>query len=220
MSTAREQIIGDIRRSLRRGDLPEAVQQDLRSRLSEPEQGIRPHFDQDPVERFVEKLGNVSATVSRVSGVNEVAAAIGQYLEQHELDTAIVMSDDALLEQVDWPDAWQIETRPARGTDRVSVTGAFCAIAETGTLALLSAAASPTTLNFLPDNHIVVIRAEQIVSHIEDLWSLMRKRNDGSPVMPRTVNLITGPSRTADVEQTIQLGAHGPRRFHVVLVDA
>ena len=92
----------------------------------------------------------------------------------------------------------------------------FAAIAETGTLVLLSGAHSPTTLNFLPDVHIVIVRRQQIVTHIEDVW---RRTRSELEEMPRTVNLITGPSRTADIEQTIQLGAHGPRSLHVIVVE-
>ncbi len=96
------------------------------------------------------------------------------------------------------------------------MTAAFAGIAETGTLVLLSDAQSPTTLNFLPDVHVVVLRREQIVRRIEDVWQRLRDEVAG---MPRTVNFITGPSRTADIEQTIQLGAHGPRSLHVILIE-
>src|SRR5205085_6001380 len=99
--------------------------------------------------------------------------------------------------------------------DQVSMTPAFAAIAETGTLMLTSGAETPSTLNFLPDTHVVVLEAGQVVPTYEEGWTRLRARGD----MPRTVNFITGPSRTGDIEQRIQLGAHGPRRLHVVLVD-
>lgn len=216
MSDARRQIMANIRRSLGRDELPESAQLELRSRISEPEQGIRPHFDQDLAERFVEKLEAVAGTVTRVPSLKQVPAAVQNYLDQYQINAKLVMSADSTLAQIDWPQDWQIEHRPASGGDHVSVTGVFAGIAETGTLVLLSGPVHPTTLNFLPDDHIALIRADQIVSHLEDLWWLMRKHAH----MPRTVNLITGPSRTADVEQTIQLGAHGPRRLHVVLVES
>jgi L-lactate utilization protein LutC len=82
-------------------------------------------------------------------------------------------------------------------------------------LVLLSGSFWPTTFDFLPDDHVVVLERERILTHIEDVWALLRARGEG---VPRTINFITGPSRTADVEQTIQLGAHGPRRLHVILV--
>jgi L-lactate dehydrogenase complex protein LldG len=105
-------------------------------------------------------------------------------------------------------------------------------------LMLASGSGTPTTLNFLPDTHIVVLHAGQIVASYEDGWDLLRTLasrtpapppqagEGGSPqsgdrvgALPRTVNLITGPSRTGDIEQRIQLGAHGPRRLHIVLVE-
>ncbi len=95
------------------------------------------------------------------------------------------------------------------------MTPAFTAVAETGTLMLRSGPDHPTTLNFLPDTHIVVLRAGQIVGPYEDAWAKLRAAGD----MPRAVNFVSGPSRTADIEQTIQLGAHGPRRLHIVLIE-
>ena len=86
-----------------------------------------------------------------------------------------------------------------------------------GTLMLTSGAARPTTLNFLPDTHIVVLCEADIVSGYEDVWARLRARY-GKNVMPRTVNTITGPSRTGDIEQAMELGAHGPRRMHIVVV--
>ena len=136
-------------------------------------------------------------------------------MQKHQLTPEIVVSSEPLIQGLLWPEDWKVGYRVATGEDHVSVTGAFAAIAETGTLALLSGPSSPTTLRFLPDDHIVVIESQQIVAHVEDVWDLMREEYDGPP---RTMNLITGPSRTADVEQTIQLGAHGPRRLHVVIL--
>ena len=111
---------------------------------------------------------------------------------------------------------------PARPTDPVSLTGAFAGIAETGTLMLTSGAVGPTTLNFLPETHMAVLKASDITGCYEDAWDRLRvvqgAARDGG-TLPRTVNLITGPSRTADIEQTIQLGAHGPRRLCILLVD-
>ena len=82
---------------------------------------------------------------------------------------------------------------------------------------LVSGSDNPTTLNFLPDNHIVVLRAADLEGDMESAWDRIRERY-GKGVMPRTVNMITGPSRSGDIEQQIILGAHGPRRLHIVIV--
>jgi L-lactate dehydrogenase complex protein LldG len=103
----------------------------------------------------------------------------------------------------------------AEAEDKVSLTSCHAAIAESGTLMLISGPRNPTTLNFLPDTHIVVVHREQVVAVYED--GLDRLRTSGK--LPRVINFITGPSRTADIEQHIELGAHGPRRLHIVLVE-
>jgi L-lactate dehydrogenase complex protein LldG len=90
-------------------------------------------------------------------------------------------------------------------------------VAETGTLILTSGPDNPTTLNFLPENHIVILFADDIAGNYEDVWDRLRRMNGSN--LPRTVNMITGPSRTGDIEQTIELGAHGPRRLHIMIVD-
>jgi L-lactate dehydrogenase complex protein LldG len=112
-----------------------------------------------------------------------------------------------------------LSLRPGRAEagDQVAITGAFGGIAETGTLVMASGPDHPVTLNLLPDTHIVVLRESDIVGGYEDVWARLRARY-GKDRMPRSVNTITGPSRTGDIEQTIELGAHGPRRMHILVV--
>jgi L-lactate dehydrogenase complex protein LldG len=81
---------------------------------------------------------------------------------------------------------------------------------------LCSGPSAPTSHNFLPEDHIVVVDSTRIFRHQEDVWTLLRNREDAAA---RVVNLITGPSKTGDIEQTIQYGAHGPRRLHLLIVE-
>ena len=114
-------------------------------------------------------------------------------------------------------DARDPEGSRATASDAAGVSHALGGIAETGTLALTSGPDNPTTLNFLPEHHIVVVAASDIAPDLETLWQALREgRGDGS--MPRTVNLVTGPSRSGDIEQVLLLGAHGPRAVHIVIV--
>ena len=99
----------------------------------------------------------------------------------------------------------------------MAIQHGFAAIAETGTLMLPSAPERPTTLNLLAEAAIVVLAADRVVGAYEEAWDLLRAELGA---MPRNVMLVTGPSRSADIEQTLELGAHGPRRLHVVLVGA
>ena len=146
--------------------------------------------------------------------------AIAAYLKEHNLPQRLRAAPDPVLEALPWDSQplLNVAHGVAEAGDEVSLAGAFAAVAETGTLMLLSGERGPTTLNFLPDTHIVMLKASQIVGPYEDAWDRVRAAY-GTGKLPRTVNFITGPSRTADIEQTIQLGAHGPRRLHIVLVE-
>ena len=214
MTAARERVLGAVRRSLRRaGPLPESVRAGLDRRLADPMPNLKPALSEDPVSLFVRKANAVHTRISMVPTVAGVSEVVVRHIEDNGLDDAIVVAPD--LEGVQWSNRLAVERRAARGSDQLSVTGAFAGIAETGSVMLLSGPESPTTLNFLPEDHIVVLRESRIVPHPEDAWALLREER-GS--IPRTVNLICGPSKTGDVELVILEGAHGPRRFHVVVV--
>jgi L-lactate dehydrogenase complex protein LldG len=95
------------------------------------------------------------------------------------------------------------------------VTGAFAALAETGTLMLLTGPDTPATVSLLPETHVALVAASRVVSHMEVAWDLARA---ACGELPRGVNFISGPSRTGDIEQKMVLGAHGPRNVHIVIV--
>lgn len=223
MSEAREQILGAIRRSLGRGAADEARRAAVAERLARHERNLVPARTQglEPaalVALFVAMAEEAQATVARVACVEDVPAAVADYLAQNNLPTRLVMTPEPALDAVPWGERPLLEIRRgiAEDADQVGVTACFVGIAETGTLMLTSGLSRPTRNNFLPDTHVVIMRGEQVVGSYEEGWSRLRDAGQG---MPRTVNLITGPSRTGDIEQRIELGAHGPRRLHIVLVD-
>ena len=122
------------------------------------------------------------------------------------------------LQAIPWSARPLLDMREGRAeaTDAVSVQHGFAGIAETGTLMLPSAPERPVTLNLLADTAVVVLRASAVVGAYEEAWDRLRAEVGG---MPRNVMLVTGPSRSADIEQTLEFGAHGPRRLHVVLIE-
>jgi L-lactate dehydrogenase complex protein LldG len=225
MSEARDQILGSLRRSLKRGPLDDAKRAELEARLAAHRPNLVPGRAAalDPagqVEFFVRMAEEVQTTVACVARVADVPAAVADYLSQRNLPSRLVMTPDPQLDDIPWASRPMLEIRRGRAedADQVGVTGAFAAIAETGTLMLLSGPESPTRNNFLPDTHVVVLRRAQVAATYEEGWQRLRAAaQDGAP--PRTVNFITGPSRTGDIEQRLELGAHGPRRLHIVLVD-
>ena len=129
------------------------------------------------------------------------------------------VGDDAYLDKLAWGSEPALERRkgPAGGDDEVGLSHAAAAVAETGTLVLASGADNPVTLNFLPETHIVVVEDKDLVGGYEGAWEKIRARF-GKRAMPRTVNFVSGPSRTADIGGQLVMGAHGPRRLCVILV--
>ena len=215
MTDARSRVLERVRGALgRSGPVDQTTREALEARLRQPPAHSRIAFDQEPVERFIDKAQSVAATVTRVASMVDVGAEVAGFLKRHNLAAELVAAP--ALAELQWPAQLEVTFGATDGSHATSVTPCRAAVAETGSLVMLSGVATPTTLNLLPDNHVVVVRRSQVVRDFETLWQQLREI-DGP--LPRTLNLITGPSRTADIEQTMQLGAHGPRRVHIVLVE-
>lgn len=101
--------------------------------------------------------------------------------------------------------------------DLASLSLAHYGVAESGTLIVLSGEQNPVLLNFLPTFHFVVVQRKHIIACYEDAWRDLRK-NGTFENPPRTIHWITGPSRSADIEQTLIMGAHGPKHLFIYLV--
>jgi len=219
--SGRNTILGGIRAAMGRGPVAGDALSAVESRIANPTRNLIPARARLPqserVDLFVSMAESVAASVERVDDLDAVPDAVASFLAGLNLPSAVKLAPDPALEAIAWDKrpTLEVTTGRAEDSDLTSVTGAQAGIAETGTVMLASSGASPTTLNFLPDNHIVVLRSDQIVGAYEDGWDLLRA-NGG---IPRTVNFVTGPSRTGDIEQRIQLGAHGPRRLHIILVE-
>ena len=222
---SKEAILGAIRRGLRRGALPGDQQAMLAGRLVAHPRHLIPGRSLLPrpaqVGLFVANVEKEFGTVARVGAVAAVPGEVAEYLTAQNLPSELVMAPHPELQGLPWDERPLLRVREGRAesTDLVSLTQAFAGVAETGTLMLPSAPERPTTLNLLADTAIVVLRASRIVGPYEEAWDLLRTEGGTGGFMPRNVMLVTGPSRSADIEQTLELGAHGPRRLHVVLVE-
>jgi L-lactate dehydrogenase complex protein LldG len=225
MSEARQQSLAGLRRALGRGELPPERKAALEAEIAGHRRNLLPKRAQlaPAAQRalFVEMAEKAAATVTRVARLAEVPAAVAEFLARHNLPARIRLAPDPALQALPWParPLLEVATGAAQPSDVTGVTSAFAGVAETGTLMLTSGPETPTTLNLLPENHIVVLREDQVVGPYEEAWDRLRAARPGA-AWPRTVNFITGPSRSADIEQQLQMGAHGPRRLHVILVAA
>ncbi|HED14486.1 MAG TPA: lactate utilization protein C [Gammaproteobacteria bacterium] len=213
-ASSRQAILNQIRRSLCRGPLPSAMVAGLESRLHQ----YRPHLQMQRgqgtlAELFVRNATVVGASVEMAASTASVSTVISAYLLARQWPAKVIVSG-ADLDWITGCTTLEVEKRIAGHGDHVVVTGVLAAIAETGTLVIPGSRERPSAALFLPEHHIAVVRSEQLFYQQEEVWPLLRAADDGF----RAVHLITGPSKTADIEQTLQQGAHGPRSLHIILV--
>jgi L-lactate dehydrogenase complex protein LldG len=225
VNPTRDRVIAGIRAALGRGPLDMAQTEELRAHIAAHRRNTIPARAAAlaagaGLDLFVAMAEEAAATVARVPSPAAVPEAVASYLAALNLPAEIRMAPDPALDAIPWGERPLLNLRRGRAEadDAVGLTPCFAAIVETGTLMLASGPETPTTLNFLPDTHIVVVNAGQVVATYEDGFDRLRARfGDGS--LPRTVNFVTGPSRTGDIEQRIELGAHGPRRLHIIIIE-
>lgn len=213
--SARAAILGRIRAGLGQGDSA-TRRAAAESWLAERRRGPQPALTGDLVERFRSKAESLASTVATVADATAVPAAVADFLQANGLCARAVATPECVAYA--WATAGlEVAGRAAVDADQVGISGCFCAIAETGTLLLLSAPASPASVSLLPETHIALVPVARVVATMEDAFALLRAEYGE---LPRAVNFISGPSRTGDIEQTIVLGAHGPCRVHLLLVGA
>lgn len=220
--SSRNEILANIRRGLRRGPANAEQQARVQQRLARHPRNLVPAraalTGAALVELFVRMAREAAAEVIELDRLQQLPEAVADALEARG-QSELVLARDETLTGLGWTavhERIRCHQRVGRVGDQASLTLAFAGIAETGTLMLYSRPDSPTTLNFLPDTHLVVLRKQDIVGPYEDAWDRLRAVSPGR--LPRTVNLITGPSRSADIEQKLQMGAHGPRQLVIFLV--
>jgi L-lactate dehydrogenase complex protein LldG len=214
---ARENILARIRKAQgRSGSEPTAAEIALaRETIARHEVGPQPAFAHAPdrMAQFRKECERLGTTHAAVASEKEIPAEVARYLGANGLDRRLVGWHE--FAGLDWSGAGiAFDDRLADAGDRTGITGCFCAIAETGTVLLLSSPETPKLTALLPETHICVVRTARMLDTMEDSFALLR-REIGEP--PRSIFFVSGPSRTADIEQTIVIGAHGPYRVHVIL---
>jgi L-lactate dehydrogenase complex protein LldG len=219
--SAREAILANIRRSLGVTGAEATRKLDVETRLALAPPGIVPRRGQGDLETrvamFKAEAARAQASLAEAPTLADVPEEAARFLRDINCPADLRMGADERLAAMPWgATPLEVLHGPSDGADLNAISIAFAGIAETGTLVLVSGADNPTTLNFLPDNHIVVLRRDEIVADIESVFVKLRATY-GKGTVPRTLNFITGPSRSADIEQTLLLGAHGPRRLHVIV---
>lgn len=213
---ARAAILSRIRSAQGRpGPASAADRQEIEEWIARRSVGPQPTVSPDRVAHFEAQAARMSSTTRRVGTWSEVPVAVAEYLDAQGLPRQAVCWNT--LESLDWAAAGlSVQARRPQADDLVGISSVFVAVAETGTLMMLSGPDTPASMHLLPETHIAVVPMSRVVAHYEDGFRLAR---DERTVLPRATNLVSGPSRTGDIEQTIVLGAHGPYRVHVILVQ-
>ena len=221
--SSRDLVLGSIRRSLGVNGREAPRKTTIEDRIARHPRGLIPaRAQKPPAERmkvFKEQVEGIFGTAQQLGSADEVPAAVSAYLRSKNLPMRVRRGDDARLSEIPWDNEKTLEVSTGRsdGKQLAAVSYAFGGVAESGTLVLLSGPDNPTTLNFLPDHHLVIIDAKDVAGDYETVWDRLRKKF-GAGKMPRAVNWITGPSRSGDIEQKTLLGAHGPRSLHVLIL--
>jgi L-lactate dehydrogenase complex protein LldG len=223
MSEARDAILARVKGGLTRDD-DDVARRAVTERLAGHTRGLQPKriaIDQEAlVDLFAENAQAVDATVSFVNSAADLPDAIADYLRSRNMPAQAAIAPHPNLDGIDWSaSTMDVHRRAPKADDRIGINRCFAAVAETGTLVMASGPDSPATMNFLPETHIAVVAASEIIGSYEDMWDRLRNAGRASgEALPRTVNMITGTSRTGDIEQTLQTGVHGPKALHIVVV--
>ncbi|HTO39719.1 MAG TPA: LUD domain-containing protein [Rhizomicrobium sp.] len=167
-------------------------------------------LDDDLAERFATRARAADATVEVLESMADVSGAVAGLLRARNMAACIHLPPGSAVAGLDWGQVRVLQTPP--GPEDVAVALAPLGIGETGTLVFPAGEAAPASWHFRPGFEIAVLRVSDIVPDLETALSSLRMQ------WPHTINLVTGPSRTADIEQTLELGAHGPKALAVLLV--
>jgi len=193
----------------------------------------------ETLERFRSEFERVAGVYHRVARADDVPDVIGAIARDRDAGRAIAWHPSAL--GADWRGALSahgVETvaMPAAGIEPagerqalrdliaaadLGITGVDLAVAETGSLVLLSGSGRPRSTSLLPPYHVAVFDRDALVESLAQVGVFLEAWHDGAPETWRggVINVITGPSRTADIELTLTRGVHGPKEVHAIFVE-
>jgi L-lactate dehydrogenase complex protein LldG len=164
------------------------------------------------IEAFAERARLANAEVRFVKSEADVPQAIAELLRGRNLPAIVHVPPNASRLPWDSAPGLTLEYAPP-GPDDAAVALAPFGIAETGTLAYPTHAHAPASWHFRTGFEIAVVRSGTILPHMEDVIGRLKANG-----LPSTLNFVTGPSRTGDIEQTLELGAHGPKALAILIV--
>ena len=185
---------------------------------------------QEPWEPIQKELEALSARFHRVESLEQFPSVLEGILKDHQVKSAVCWEHPLLeklrvkpllrgagVELMDFTEPLGF-VQKAAGVD-LGITAAECAIVESGALMVRASEGWPRAASLLPPVHVAVLTASQRIRSVGELVPIWREWLSSQGLLPSAIHLITGPSRTADIELTLVLGAHGPKVLHVVALD-
>jgi L-lactate dehydrogenase complex protein LldG len=170
------------------------------------------------------KVGQLIESIIRERDVSIVAIGKDPIIEELDLKALLKRLGVKLLPShpgVDDPNVDEKGREFRREIEKahLGISGVELAIADSGTIFIRHQWGMERSISLVPPIHIAILKKEQIVLSIEDLIPFFRKELDEKGKLGSCYTFITGPSRTADIEQTLILGAHGPKELFVIILD-
>jgi len=206
--SARDRIFSRIKAAREHSGVAYAPQRDALETVGED-------FE-NPVRQFVELAKENDATVEELTSGDLIEDAIREYLDRADYQGAVMFGDG--LHQLSAQPGFAAASSATLVNDGMAYADtAYAGLAEAGAIVTLSPAEGKPEYAFLARIHIAVLSKSLILRDMETLWTRLRKDSPGQ--MPRAINVIVGPSRTADLGVPAKLGAHGPSAVHILLVD-
>lgn len=208
-SSSKEKILKKIRKALIHQTPPKHQVVDL-------EGAIYPKMGADLAVEFANRLLSVQGRFAFCENMLEFAENLISLVEQHKVEEIFCFEPalQKLLDEIEFPyrkDPAQIDQM------QIGISSCEALIALTGGVMVSAAQPLGRTMTVYPPIHVVVAYLDQLVPDIKAGFELIKSRHGGR--LPSMVSQITGPSRTADIEKTLVLGAHGPEEFYVFLVE-
>lgn len=188
------------------------------------------HSQEEPVEtlqHFVDRATEVGARVSGPMTPDEATRQVVELFLAARARTALLSPDlnglrEPIAEALVRAGAKLVEdpAPEAAAQADAGVSTAVLAVAETGSVVVAGNDLLPRLATMLPLVHIVLVEQRSLVSSLDEAGDFLRRLTAGEGMPPaRNVSIITGPSRTADIEKTLSVGVHGPRDLHIVLIQ-
>jgi len=225
-NNSREEILHTIRKGLKGVD-PEKTFDDRNFQFEAEEvQKLIEEQQGNLKTQFMGELNKVNTNVREAGSEDEVKSFLQDIIKEKELKSFAIWESRFLKEinlKQELKDAG-LKLITAKNKNRmanadIGITEVDYTIADTGTLVLLTDKNQPRSVSLLPPIHVAIVRPENLVRNIKDLFIILKSRLQNSEDITSCMTFITGPSRTADIELSLTLGVHGPKELYVLILS-